>query len=72
MGIHPVPNEDLVNLPNWLVLKLRIEGDEPSGSPTSSSSPTGTRTTSAMRWSCASCASGTEPAGRPACGAAAS
>ena len=26
MGIHPVPNEDLVNLPNWLVLKLRIEG----------------------------------------------
>ena len=29
MGIHPVPNEDLVNLPNWLVLKLRIEGDEP-------------------------------------------
>ena len=31
MGIHPVPNEDLVNLPNWLVLKLRIEGDEPFG-----------------------------------------
>ena len=29
MGIHPVPNEDLVNLPNWLVLKLRIEGDQP-------------------------------------------
>ena len=29
MGAHPVPNEDLVNLPNWLVLKLRIEGDEP-------------------------------------------
>jgi trehalose-phosphatase len=29
MGIHPVPSEDLVNLPNWLVLKLRIEGDEP-------------------------------------------
>ena len=27
MGVHPVPNEDLVNLPNWLVLKLRIEGD---------------------------------------------
>ena len=22
-------NEDLVNLPNWLVLKLRIEGEEP-------------------------------------------
>ncbi len=21
-------NEDLVNLPNWLVLKLRIEGEE--------------------------------------------
>jgi alpha,alpha-trehalase len=29
MGGHPVPNEDLVNLPNWLVLKLRIEGEEP-------------------------------------------
>ena len=29
MGGHPVPNEDLVNLPNGLVLKLRIEGDEP-------------------------------------------
>jgi diacylglycerol kinase family enzyme len=24
-----VPNEDLVNLPNWLVLKVRIEGEEP-------------------------------------------
>ena len=29
MGVHPLPNEDLVNLPNWLLLKLRIEGDEP-------------------------------------------
>ena len=29
MGGHPVLNEDLVNLPNWLVLKLRIGGDEP-------------------------------------------
>ncbi len=28
MGGMPVPNEDLVNLPNWLVLKLRIEGEE--------------------------------------------
>jgi trehalose/maltose hydrolase-like predicted phosphorylase len=27
-GGTPVLNEDLVNLPNWLVLKLRIEGDE--------------------------------------------
>jgi trehalose/maltose hydrolase-like predicted phosphorylase len=27
-GGHPVWNEDLVNLPNWLVLKLRIEGEE--------------------------------------------
>jgi trehalose/maltose hydrolase-like predicted phosphorylase len=26
---RPVLNEDLVNLPNWLVLKLRIDGDEP-------------------------------------------
>jgi trehalose/maltose hydrolase-like predicted phosphorylase len=29
MAAHPVPNEDLVNLPNWLSLKLRIEGEEP-------------------------------------------
>jgi trehalose/maltose hydrolase-like predicted phosphorylase len=29
MGGRLVPNEDLVNLPNWLVLKLRIEGEEP-------------------------------------------
>ena len=28
MSGRPVPNEDLVNLPNWLVLKLRIEGEE--------------------------------------------
>src|ERR1700761_1172347 len=28
MGGLPVLNEDLVNLPNWLVLKLRIEGEE--------------------------------------------
>ena len=28
MGGRPVHNEDLVNLPNWLVLKLRIEGEE--------------------------------------------
>ena len=29
MGGRAVLNEDLVNLPNWLVLKLRIENDEP-------------------------------------------
>ncbi len=29
MGGHPVLNEDLVNLPNWLILKLRIGDDEP-------------------------------------------
>lgn len=29
MAGRPVINEDLVNLPNWLVLKLRIEDDEP-------------------------------------------
>ncbi|HKS49122.1 MAG TPA: trehalose-phosphatase [Amycolatopsis sp.] len=28
LGGRPVPNEDLVNLPNWLVLKLRINGEE--------------------------------------------
>ena len=29
LGIQPLPNEDLVNLPNGFVLKLRIEGEEP-------------------------------------------
>jgi trehalose/maltose hydrolase-like predicted phosphorylase len=29
LGGVPVLNEDLVNLPNWLVLKLRIEGGDP-------------------------------------------
>ncbi len=28
LGGQPVLNEDLVNLPNWLVLKLRIDGDD--------------------------------------------
>jgi len=28
LGGLPVLNEDLVNLPNWLVLQLRIEGDD--------------------------------------------
>jgi trehalose/maltose hydrolase-like predicted phosphorylase len=28
LGGRPVQNEDLVNLPNWLVLKLRIEGED--------------------------------------------
>jgi trehalose/maltose hydrolase-like predicted phosphorylase len=28
IGGQPVVNEDLVNLPNWLMLKLRIEGEE--------------------------------------------
>ncbi len=29
MAGRPVVNEDLVNLPNWLVMKLMIEGEEP-------------------------------------------
>ena len=28
LGGLPVLNEDLVNLPNWLVLKVRIEGED--------------------------------------------
>ncbi len=28
LGGRPVLNEDLVNLPNWLLMKLRIEGEE--------------------------------------------
>jgi trehalose/maltose hydrolase-like predicted phosphorylase len=31
LGGRPVLNEDLVNLPNWLVLKLIIEGEETVG-----------------------------------------
>jgi trehalose/maltose hydrolase-like predicted phosphorylase len=31
LGGRPVLNEDLVNLPNWLVLKLIIEGEEAIG-----------------------------------------
>ena len=50
MGGRPVLNEDLVNLPNWLVLKLRIEGEEAIGSTTSSCSTTATSSTSATRW----------------------
>jgi trehalose/maltose hydrolase-like predicted phosphorylase len=29
LGVQPLPNEDLVNLPNGLVLKLRVEGGAP-------------------------------------------
>src|SRR5512145_3275295 len=29
LGGRPVANEDLVTMPNWLVLQFRIEGDEP-------------------------------------------
>ena len=29
LGGHPVPNEDLVNLPNGSSLQLRIEGEDP-------------------------------------------
>lgn len=28
LGGRPVLNEDLVNLPNWLVMKMRIDGDD--------------------------------------------
>jgi trehalose/maltose hydrolase-like predicted phosphorylase len=28
MATVPILNEDLVNLPNWLLLELRIEGEE--------------------------------------------
>jgi trehalose/maltose hydrolase-like predicted phosphorylase len=31
MAGMPVLNEDLVNLPNWILLELRIEGEEPVG-----------------------------------------
>ena len=73
MGGRPVLNEDLVNLPNWLVLKLRIEGEE------------AIRLDNVelldyrhelrhprRRWSSASCASATAPGARRRCAAGAS
>ena len=49
LGGVPVLNEDLVNLPNWLVLKLRIEGGTQSTWTTSRSWITATSWTSAAR-----------------------
>ena len=72
MGGRPVLNEDLVNLPNWLVLKLRIDGEEAIGSRTSSCSPTVTSTTSAPRSCRARCGSATARAAKPPCTAGAS
>ena len=64
MGGTPVLNEDLVNLPNWAVLKLRIEGEDADRARTTSlCSPTATSTTSGPRSSPARCASATAPAG---------
>ena len=73
MGGRPVLNEDLVNLPNWLVLKLRIEGEEPIG--------LGNVELLSYRHeldirnatvACAPCASRIAPAGRPPSAAGAS
>ena len=50
LGGRPVLNEDLVNLPNWLVLKLRIEGEEALRlDERRAASTTATRSTSATR-----------------------
>ena len=49
LGGVPVLNEDLVNLPNWLVLKLRIEGETPSAYRRSTCSPTDTSSTCGAR-----------------------
>ena len=66
MGGRPVPNEDLVNLPNWLVLQAphRGRGGDPARK-RRAARPTATSSTSAPRWSRASCASGIERAARP-------
>jgi Glycosyl hydrolase family 65, N-terminal domain len=73
MGGIPVLNQDLVNLPNWAVVKLRIEGEEViQRSTPSSCSPTATSTTSMGRSSLASCVFATAAAVRPCCVAAAS
>ena len=55
MGGHPVPNEDLVNLPEpGSRSSFRLEGEEPiRGWRAWSSCPTGTSTTSATRSPCA-------------------
>ena len=73
LGGRPVLNEDLVNLPNWLVLKLRIEGEDAIRLDNVEllayrhelrhPARAGRR---------ASCASATAPAGRRRCAAAAS
>jgi len=69
LGGRPVLNEDLVNLPNWLVLKLRIEGGDAFRLGEVECSAIATSLTSATRWSSASCASVTGSAGRRRCGA---
>ena len=72
LGGRPVLNEDLVNLPNWLVLKLRIEGGEAIRLDNVELISYGTPTTSGWRWCSGCCASATAPAGRRRCAAAAS
>ena len=64
MGGLPVLNEDLVNLPNWLVLELRIEGEDAITLEESSCSSTVTSTTSATRPSFGVSAFVTAEAGR--------
>ena len=64
MGGLPVLNEDLVNLPNWLVLELRIDGEDAVTLEMSSCSTTVTNTTSGTRPSCGASAFVTAAAGR--------
>jgi hypothetical protein len=67
LGGRPVLNEDLVNLPNWLVLNCASRARTRSGSTTWSCCPTGMTTTSGMRWWDASCVSRTSRAARQPC-----
>jgi trehalose/maltose hydrolase-like predicted phosphorylase len=64
LGGLPVLNEDLVNMPNWLVLQLRIEGEDAIRLAGSNCSPTATSSTSGTRPSSAIFASVIPAAGR--------
>ena len=68
LGGRPVHNEDLVNLPNWLVLKLRIEGADAIRLDNVELLSYRHDYDIRRRWWDASCVSGTSRAARRPCG----
>ena len=72
LGGRPVLNEDLVNLPNWLVLKLRIRGDDAVRLADVDLSTIDTTSTSGTPPSPGTCGSEIGAAGKQPCTAAAS